>query len=1368
MSEDERWVEVSRSAYAHEAEGLQLLKDLIPDASPYRVWTNFEFMDTNGQWHEVDALVLGRRRLHLVELKAFTGIITDGTENNWTMLSMGGKRRTQRSPLVGTRRKAQRLASRIEQEARKLATELGLDWSVVRGRLPFIQESVFLHGSPFSSKLTGLAATGLFGPEGRQNETGLPGISERLLEAPTDRQRIDEDLGLIVANALKKLGIARRVERQAGSWTIAGDPLAIGEDWQQFNAANKTSGEQVVARVISHSPGTSTQARAAAYRRTQREYTLLSALNHESIVAPRDLVQDEDGNTVVVYPATPGFEPLDLVEADHQLSIDQQIEILVKVAEALAYAHRNHVAHRGLGPSAVLINTDDLARGTVDIRIVDWSFAGRVHTALTSTATFFAAPATASAADVDEVYQAPEDRWTPETDRIALDVFSLGALAYFILTGGQPPADNRSALQERLRRENGLDLAAAGGQFVGEQLRELVLRATSPNVSKRLARDPNSGEPKFGVQQFANAVAEYQRVGVLSNSPMVDALNPAIDDLIDGRFEVIDILGSGSTARGILVRDSADNDRRRVLKVGLDDSAASRLSEEADVLTQLAEAAKDLRGVVKLIEGPLELAGRTALLLSNCGEKTLADVIRYTPLPEGQLRSLGSQLLDVVVGLDSAGITHRDIKPANLGLFRPEGKRATDSELALFDFSLSRVPVDNLNAGTPPYRDPFLGEGLRTTYDSAAERYSAAVVLYEMATNTTPVYGDVDSAPNAMSDDVAVAPSDFTSNGISNSRAEALAEFFRRALARDIKQRFDTAKNLRSAWESIFEAPAVEVSPPVSPPEVPQLPDVEVAEEPRVNHSLSGLIRDFITSAGARPSVTRRQVVEMVLGTHEQSPPDPFSPYQVLADAADVTSARITQVFTELPDLWQKIPSLSATVDWLREELGRHMLESGGVTTPDLIAADWIGNLLETDDVENPQRSAIGLVRLILASVFASANSAESLAMVRRHGTGTVAMIALPGISRQLPAALSEVVEKLLNTATGQGIAIVAPAEAELPLREAAAKSICVPNSDLAITTQTLLRIGVNASTEAELSARGELHARAMPIESALRIVLQGVSSGDSFDRAELESRVRARFPALSSEVPRRPELDALVLAAAPGISWAENRRRYLFPDSAAGSSGVPSYHTRIPLPRSKDEDRIASDIERILRISARDHTYRGLGVPMGYSDRVAEYLVSVFGVTHIDITDFVLQRLRDVAEEERLPWDEILAADAGSMADRAELKDMVADVIPNLVEAVNAGPGPVLLTDLSTLAAYGQLSTLFTWADINSNAAHAVWSLIPQPDEAGGGPGPRVDHETFPRSGPEQFVQLGVDDLAVLRRLADKSREALGVGEAV
>jgi hypothetical protein len=201
-------VEVSRSAFAHEAEGLRMLKDLLPDAAPYRAWTNFEFMDSHGQWHEIDALVLGRRRIHLVELKAYTGIITGGNESTWRIMSMGAKQRTQRSPLLLTRRKAQRLASRLEDEARKVAAELNLDWDKVRSGLPFIQESVFLHGSPFSSKLSGLAATGLFGPDDTEAQSELPGISQRLLEPPNQSHRIDEAMGLIIANALKRLGVA--------------------------------------------------------------------------------------------------------------------------------------------------------------------------------------------------------------------------------------------------------------------------------------------------------------------------------------------------------------------------------------------------------------------------------------------------------------------------------------------------------------------------------------------------------------------------------------------------------------------------------------------------------------------------------------------------------------------------------------------------------------------------------------------------------------------------------------------------------------------------------------------------------------------------------------------------------------------------------------------------------------------------------------------------------------------------------------------------------------------------------------------------------------------------------------------------------
>jgi serine/threonine protein kinase len=1355
VSADQRWVEVSRSAFPHEAEGLRLLKDLLPDAAPYRAWTNFEFMDSHGQWHEVDALILGRRRLHLVELKAYTGIITGGNENTWTMLSMGGQQRTQRSPLLLTRRKAQRLASRLEDEAHKVATELDLDWGKVRAALPFIQESVFLHGSPFSSKLTGLAATGLFGSDDTEKQTGLPGISQRLLEPPTESRRVDETMGLIIANALTRLGIARKSERRAGSWTISGEPLAVGADWQQFGATNKISGEHVIARVVSLRAGTPVQTRAAAYRRVQREYALLSSLHHESIVAPRDLVQDEDGNTVLVYPATPGFEPLDLVAADIDLSLDQQFDILIKTAQALAYAHRNHVAHRGLGPSAVLINRDELAHGSVDIRIVDWSFAGRVHAGASASATLVGAPPDAGAADIDDVYQAPEDRWARDADRIALDVFALGALAYYLLSGDTPPADSRPAALERLRRENGLDLAAAAGQFIGEKLRHLVLQATCPNVSTRLARDKDSGEPKFGAAEFAKQIEDYRRSSPAT--PAVDPLNPAIDDLIDGRFEVIEILGSGSTARGVLVTDTSADNATRVLKVGLDDAAASRLRDEAEVLMQLAAAPRPVPGVVTLIEGPLALsAARTALLLSNCGEKTLADIIRYTPLPENRLHKLGAELLDIVAGLEAAGIMHRDIKPANLGLDRSDHKRSATTHLALFDFSLSRAPVDNLTAGTPPYRDPFLGQGLRTTYDSAAERYAAAVVLYEMATNATPVYGDPDSAPASVTDDVSVCPADFTANGYSPVRAQALADFFARALARDVKSRYDTADELRDAWAAAFAATEpVEPVPtaPVDTPTVPQvLPPIPAQPVPELYRSMGVLLDAFAGAAGARPSVTRRQVVEMVLGTHPNSPRDPFTTYPDLAAAAQVSAGRVAQLFGEFAELWRKNPTLAATVAWLHQKLHTQLQDSGGVSTPDLVAQAWTGGALSTDGLERPHRYALGVLRLVLASAPADTDPAETIVMVRRHGTGTVAMIADPGIARQLPAVLADEVDKLLAAAQRQGAALVTLADAEPVLRAAAAKTLGIPPAELEISTSTLLRIGANASTEVALSARDEIHARTLPIGTALREVLQGMPVGDSFSRPELESRVMARFPALAAPLPRRPELDRLVQEAVPGIGWDETRLRYLFADTSTGISNLPSHHTRLPAPRPAAAH---SDVERVLRASAHNGTYRGLGVPIGLSDAVADDLVAVFGATHIDVTEFVLRGLRELADAEQVPWNEVLAADGGPAADRAALKDMVAQVIPDLVDAVNAGPGPVVLTDLSTLAAYGQLSVLHAWADLSGPARHAVWSLIPQPEEAGGGPGALVDGEAFPRTAPEQFVQLGGEDLAVLDGLA-------------
>ncbi|GAA4479469.1 hypothetical protein GCM10023094_24630 [Rhodococcus olei] len=1359
--QDDRWVEVSKSAFAHETEGLNFLREIVPNASPYRAWTNFEFMDNHGMWHEIDALVLGRRRLHLIELKHFVGLL-GGTETNWVRHLPSGKVRTQRSPLLLTRRKAQRLATRIEEEARKVAVEHGLNPEKVRRALPFVQESVFLHAEGFSVEMSDVAKSGLFGLDGEEHRSNLPGISTRILESPTDGRRVDEDISVIVALALKNLGVSRRTERDAGSWTISGAPLASGDDWQEWPAKHKGTDEQARARIVSFRPGTPVHARAATHRKMGREYTLLSSLRHEAIVAPRDLVQDDDGNTVLVYPETPGYEPLDLALATRTLTAEQQLTVLTSIAEALAYAHRNHVAHRGLGPSTVLIHTERLDAGRVDVRLVDWSWAGRIHDGGTKSATMLGTALTATGgAAADEVYQAPEDRWAPDSDRIALDVFSLGALAYFLLSGGQNPARDRAALLERLRLEQGLDLAASTGRFVDEQLRELVLRTTSPSVSKRVAVDAKSGRPTFGAQQFAAALDDYRRAQEpAAAAPEIDPLNPPTGALLDDRFEVLQVLGSGSTARGILVADHDADGRQRVLKVGLDNTATHRLQDEAEVLTTLAQQQPPVPGVVELIEGPLQLAQRTALLLSNCGEQTLADVVRYTPLGEAQLKTWGLGLLDAVVALDAAGITHRDIKPSNLGLSRPTGKRNEKPKLALFDFSLSRAAVEQIDAGTPPYRDPFLGTGIRTAYDSAAERYSAAVVLYEMATASTPLYGDGVSDPRVLADDVSVSAKDF--GGHSRTRAEALTAFFRSALARNVKDRFDTATAMRAAWAAVFAAKATEPEPVVQPPALtpiePTPPPVVVAE-PATYRSLRVLSAEFARAAATKPSAIRRQVVELLLGSHPDSPADPFVTYQVLAPLAGVTPGRVAQIFGELRELWSKNPQLAATVD-LMFQRGITLLEStGGASTPEVLARELAASL-DIDGVSDPQRTALGVLRLVLASAAEPEPGSEDddprPLLTRRQSTGSVAMIATNAVSRRLPAVLAREVDNLVAAAAGQGLALVTAEHAEQPLRAAAAAVLDVAPAEVEIPGYVLLRIAAGSSVQVALSARDELHPISLPIRDVLALLLQGLSTSDAFGRAELESRVAARFPALAKSLPRRPDLDALVAAVAPGMMWSDARNRYEFEDAPQRLSHVPTRHTLGGSPAVAGQK--GSDVELLLHASVRERTFRALGVPMGASDQVADALVERFGAVRVDVTDVLLGELRAKATQAGIPWDAILAADSGAAADREGLKGFVAQSIPAVVDAVNAAGGPVVLTDLSTLAAYGQLGALQAWVDVTNPPPHAVWALIPQPEESGGRPGARVDGTALPRTTPEQFMQVDRFGLRALVSTDDRS----------
>ena len=104
----QRWIEVTPSQFPHEAEGLNIVRSLLPDNAPFRAWSNLEFRDGQGKWHEVDLLVLGRRRLHLVELKYYSGTLR-GDDLTWRRTGTGP--RTPRSSSPAARRSGWRASS---------------------------------------------------------------------------------------------------------------------------------------------------------------------------------------------------------------------------------------------------------------------------------------------------------------------------------------------------------------------------------------------------------------------------------------------------------------------------------------------------------------------------------------------------------------------------------------------------------------------------------------------------------------------------------------------------------------------------------------------------------------------------------------------------------------------------------------------------------------------------------------------------------------------------------------------------------------------------------------------------------------------------------------------------------------------------------------------------------------------------------------------------------------------------------------------------------------------------------------------------------------------------------------------------------
>ncbi|MGW2395397.1 BREX system serine/threonine kinase PglW [Kitasatospora sp. NPDC001664] len=1368
-----RWHEVSESEFPHERAGLAHVRELLPDRAPFHAWSNFEFRDRQGKWHEVDLLVLGEGRLHLVELKHYRGTIT-GNAYTWQR-----NRRSEDSPLPQVRRKAQRLSSLIKDALRDLAPQLD-------GReVPYIQESIFLHAPDGRCDLAPGDRTDLFGLDGQQSRSGLPSIADRLLEPLGARRKpklIEHD-DLLPA-LFERIGFARRREHQVGSWRLVGQPDSEGADWQEWPAEHRIAHDPARIRFMVTPPGASEEQRQATRQLIEREYALTRRLQHDGLLLPRDLVEDEIG-VGLVFPDDREAQRLDLWLDDQQgsASINAQVSVIRQLAEVLAYAHRNHVVHRGLTPAAVQVRT---TLSEVKVRLGGWQVAGRDDPSTATRPSHGAATRIMRALEEGssddperrhaEAYLAPEGRWDPAADRIRLDVFALGAVAYH-LVAGQPPATDIADLRERLNRDGGLDLTVDVPGVPGS-LRRLVLEATRPVVSKRL-RD---------MQAFLALLDDVDReVSSPGAGADGDPLEAAPGTLIGRRFELLRRLGSGSTAVGLLVADRDNGDERRVLKVARDDAAARRLADEAEVLRTLRRI--DHPRIVRLVdEQTLRVGRRTALLLESAGDETLADALRErTRLSLDLLDRWGTDLLEALVGLDRAAVDHRDIKPANLGIREQRSDRA--KHLVLFDFSLSRAGAASIEAGTPPYLDPFLGTHLRPNWDSAAERYAAAVTLYEMATGRAPVYGDGLSDPSVIRDEVTLAPGAFDP-----SLTDQLTDFFRTALSRDFRQRHHTAAEMLTAWRAVFtstdtappadaDARAAAAEPEMSlseaglsaralsalePLGLATVADLALADPGKLSRLVgvadvtrrevrsrakqwrerfaaelttgavpSAAMRDvddpladpaytaevLVQAAGSARATGRRRAARVLLGL--VSGAEAFATRVEFAAACGLAGApQASNVLSTVQEAWADSPAVRSHLDGVLARATEALTVLGGIATADDVVDILVATSVDTGQPEDetPTAAQHRIVAGLLVAALERAEvvergggNASPVSRRRRRGGRSVLLATDPALLEAADA-LGSAADELVAAATAAGDHVVPVGRAATRLRQLWPQGVSAPDDT------RLAKIAARLSAHAQASRRGELHDRDLDAAVALRIALGGLAPSQKLTAADVKRRVQARFPELTP-LPNRPRLDQIIAESKLPLSW--DGEAYTIPSRRADSTSLASRTMFAPrsISLAQRTDGTATREDAQLAQSVAGRSFLALGAPSGGLDAIADALVSKYGAVTVNVTAVLVAALQSKAQEAGIPWELVKAADAAAPNSRdaqglaalvRQASPAVERAIAEAVAGAAEGTRPVLLVEAAPLARYGQLDIVARLADITIRRSQAIWLLLP------------------------------------------------------
>ena len=204
----------------------------------------------------------------------------------------------------------------------------------------------------------------------------------------------------------------------------------------------------------------------------------------------------------------------------------------------------------------------------------------------------------------------------------------------------------------------------------------------------------------------------------------------AADQLLGGRYSLVEVLGSGASgvvwrARDqLLQRDVAVKEIRFPFVVGAAEDSALR-----DAILREARAAARLNhsGAVTVYD-VVEDDGRPLIVMELVDAPTLSEMVEANgPLPPKDVAAIGSQLLDALDAGHASGIVHRDVKPRNVMVSASGRVRLADFGVAAV-IDDARMTSGNAVIGSPAFMAPEQVNG--ADVGPAADIWALGATLY--------------------------------------------------------------------------------------------------------------------------------------------------------------------------------------------------------------------------------------------------------------------------------------------------------------------------------------------------------------------------------------------------------------------------------------------------------------------------------------------------------------------------------------------------------------------------------------------------------------------------------------------------------------